>query len=104
MPTAAELPLPALQVLRRLGRDLALARRRRGISTADMAARLFVSRDTLWRLERGDPSVAIGTLASAAFILQLHERMGLWVEPSTDSLGQSLDEARLPKRIRRAGP
>jgi hypothetical protein len=48
--------------------------------------------------------VAIGTLASAAFILQLHERMGLWVEPSSDSLGQSLDEERLPKRIRRAGP
>lgn len=104
MPTAAELPLPALQVLRKLGRDLALARRRRGISTADMAARLFVSRDTLWRLERGDPSVAIGTVASAAFILQLHDRMALWADPAADTLGQQLDEARLPKRIRRAGP
>ena len=54
------LPLPAASALRKLGRDLALARRKRGISTADMAARLFVSRDTLWRLERGDRTVAIG--------------------------------------------
>jgi transcriptional regulator with XRE-family HTH domain len=63
------LPLPAAHALRQLGRDLALARRKRGIATADMAARLFVSRDTLWRLERGDPTVAAGTLATAAFIL-----------------------------------
>jgi len=50
MPTATALPLPAAQARRQLGRDFALARRRRGISTADMAARLLVSRDTLWRL------------------------------------------------------
>jgi hypothetical protein len=31
-----------------LRRDLALARRKRGIAAADMAGRLFISRDTLW--------------------------------------------------------
>jgi hypothetical protein len=41
------MPLPAERALRKLGRDLALARRKRGIATSDMAARLFVSRDTL---------------------------------------------------------
>ena len=54
------MPLPA-HALRKLGRDLALVRRKRGISPSDMAARLFVSRDTLWRLERGDPTIALGT-------------------------------------------
>ena len=34
------MPLPAAHALRKLGRDLALARRKRGISTADMAGRL----------------------------------------------------------------
>ena len=63
------MPLPAVQALRKLGRDLALARRKRAISTSDIASRLFVSRDTLWRLERGDPTVALGTLATAIFIL-----------------------------------
>ena len=101
MPGSASLPLPAAHALRKLGRDLALARRKRGIATADMAARLFVSRDTLWRLERGDPTIALGTLATAAFILQLHDRLGNLAAPATDTLALSLDERRLPQRIRR---
>ena len=81
-----------------------MARRKRGISTADMAQRLFVSRDTLWRLERGDPTVAMGTLATAAFVLQLHDRLANLAAPAADELGLSLDEQRLPKRIRRPKP
>ena len=104
MPPATAIPLPAAHALRKLGRDLALARRKRGISTADMAARLFVSRDTLWRLERGDATVAMGTLATAAFVLQLHDRIANLAAPATDALALSLDEGRLPKRIRRARP
>lgn len=101
MSTSFSLPLPAAHALRKLGRELALARRKRGISTQDMAARLFVSRDTLWRLERGDPTVSCGTLATAAFVLQLHDRLANLATPGTDTLGLSLDEQRLPKRIRR---
>lgn len=66
-----------------------------------MAARLFVSRDTLWRLERGDPTVSSGTLATAAFILQFHDRLANLASPGDDTLGLNLDENRLPKRIRR---
>lgn len=95
------LPLPVTHALRKLGRELALARRKRGISTRDMADRLFVSRDTLWRMERGDPTVAAGTLATAAFVLQLHDRLANLAAPGDDVLGLSLDEQRLPKRIRR---
>ena len=104
MPPATTIPLPAIHALRKLGHDLSLARRKRGISTADMAARLFVSRDTLWRLERGDATVAMGTLATAAFVLQLHDRIANLAAPATDALALSLDERRLPKRIRRAHP
>lgn len=96
----APLPLPAVQVLRKLGKDLSVARRKRGISTLDMANRLFVSRDTLWRMEKGDPSVATGTLATAAFILQLHDRLANLAAPSRDEVGLGLDEERLPERIR----
>lgn len=95
------LPLPAAHALLKLGRDLSLARRKRGYSTADMAARLLVSRDTLWRLERGDPSISMGTVATAAFVLQLHDRLANLAAPATDALALSLDEKRLPKRIRR---
>lgn len=102
MPQVSSIPLPAAHALRKLGRDLALARRKRGISTADMAARLFVSRDTLWRLERGDPAVATGTLSTATFVLQLHDHLANLASPSADALALSLDERRIPKRIRRS--
>lgn len=98
-PTA--LPLPAAHALRKLGREIALARRKRGISTSDMATRLFVSRDTLWRMEKGDPTVSSGTLATALFVLQLHDRLANLASPGTDALALGLEEARLPKRIHR---
>ena len=101
MSQGPSIPLPAAHALRKLGRDFSLARRKRGISTADMAARLFVSRDTLWRLERGDPTVAMGTLSTAAFVLQLHDRLANLATPASDALALSLDERRLPKRIHR---
>ena len=102
MSQVTSMPLPAQHALRKLGRDLALARRKRGISTSDMAARLFISRDTLWRLERGEPTVAVGTLATATFVLQLHDRLANLAAPASDELALSLDERRLPQRIRRA--
>ena len=100
MASSHPLPLPAAAALRKLGRELALARRKRGLSTADMSSRLFVSRDTLWRLERGDPTIAVGTLATATFILQLHDRLADLAAPATDALALSLDEKHLPQRIR----
>jgi transcriptional regulator with XRE-family HTH domain len=101
MKSKSTLPLPATRALQKLGADLALARRKRGLSTSDMATRLFVSRDTLWRLERGDPTVAMGTLATAAFLLQVHTRLADLAAPGSDTVGLALDEERLPKRIHR---
>jgi transcriptional regulator with XRE-family HTH domain len=101
MSKTGSIPLRVAHALRKLGRDLAVARRKRGISTSDMAARLFVSRDTLWRLERGDPTVALGTMATAAFVLNLHDRLANLAAPGSDEVGLSLDERRLPQRIRR---
>ena len=102
MASNKSIPLPVSRALRKLGQDLAVARRKRGISTADMASRLFVSRDTLWRLERGNPTVSSGTLATAAFVLQLHERLASLAAPEKDTLGLALDAQRLPQRIRRS--
>lgn len=101
MPNPTSIPLPAKHALHKLGRDLAIARRKRGISTTDMAERIYVGRPTLWRLEQGDPTVSIGTLAAAAFVLQLHDKLANIASPGTDELALNLDEARLPKSIHR---
>jgi len=79
---------------------MALTCRKRRISTTDLAARLFVSRDTVWRMEKGDPTVSSGTPATALFVLQLHDGPANLASPGTDSLAFGLNEARLPKRIR----
>jgi transcriptional regulator with XRE-family HTH domain len=95
------LPLPVARALKKLGRDMAVARKKRRISSAEMAERLFVSRDTLWRLENGDPTVAVGTLATALFVLQLHDRLLRLAEAGGDVLGLEQEAEKLPKRIRR---
>jgi hypothetical protein len=43
-------------------------------------------------------------LATAAFILKLHDRLADLAAPASDELALSLDERRLPQRIRRPRP
>jgi transcriptional regulator with XRE-family HTH domain len=81
--------------------DLGLARRRRRISTQSMAERLQVSTATLRRLERGDPSLAMGTLAKALLVLNALERFSHLLDTGTDDLGLQLMDQALPKRISR---
>jgi transcriptional regulator with XRE-family HTH domain len=95
------LPLPVRRSLLQLGRDLALARRRRRISTQSMAERLQVSTATLRRLERGDPSLAVGTLAKALLVLNALERFSHLLDTGADDLGLQLMDRALPKRISR---
>jgi len=53
------MPLPVRHALRKLGRDIRDARRRR-IPVAIAAQRASISRATLVKIEKGDPGVAIG--------------------------------------------
>jgi len=93
------LPRAARHALRKLGEDIAMARKKRRISTTSMAQRAFISRGTLHRLERGDPSVSMGVYATVLALLGFAERLGQLADRSEDALGLDLDEARLPKRV-----
>lgn len=65
-----------------------------------MAERAFVSSRTLSRLERGDPKVSLGTYATVLFVLGMTERLAELADPKSDRLGLTLEEERLPKRVR----
>lgn len=93
------LPIPVRRALKKLGSDISVARRRRGIGTALMAERAFTTRPTLSKVENGDPGVSLGVYASVLFVLGMTERLAELVDPAHDPLGQSLEEERLPKRI-----
>jgi len=93
------LPRAARQALIKLGEDIAVARKKRRISTVSMAERAFISRGTLYKLERGDPSVSMGIYATVLAILGLIEGLGNVADRGTDTLGLDIDEDRLPKKV-----
>ena len=99
-----ELPATVRRALAALGSDLSLARRRRRISTASMAERIRASVATLRRMERGDPSVAIGTIAQALMIFGAADRLEQLLATGADELGLQLMDEALPQRIRRKTP
>jgi len=93
------LPRAARQALVKLGEDIAVARKKRRISTVSMAERAFISRGTLYKVERGDPSVSMGIYATVLAILGLVEGLGNIADRSTDTLGLDIDEDRLPQKV-----
>ena len=98
--SASTLPVAARKALAKLGADIAVARKKRRISTVSMAERAFLSRSTLARIEKGDPSVSMGAYLSVLAILGLVRHFGQVADRTNDTLGLDLDEDRLPKRIR----
>lgn len=98
-PAHDALPLPALLALRRLGADIATARKLRGITTTLMAERAMISRNTLARVEKGEPGVALGTYATVLFVLGLANRLGELL--SGDAVTQEQMNKWVPKRVRR---
>jgi transcriptional regulator with XRE-family HTH domain len=96
------LPIPIKRVLGKLGKDIKNARLRRRISTQMMADRAFISRTTLNKVEKGDASVAMGIYATVLFILGLTERLNNLADFQFDSVGRTLEEELLPKRIRQS--
>jgi transcriptional regulator with XRE-family HTH domain len=94
------LPLPVKRAILKLGTDISVARRRRGISHSLMSERAFISPSTLVRAEKGDPGVSIGIYASILFVLGMTDRIAELADPARDPVGQALEEERLPKRIR----
>ena len=94
------LPTAALQDMKMLGSGFKIARIRRRISVRSMAERMDVSPDTVVRLERGDPGIAIGVISKATAVLGLGSRLGVLVEPTRDTVGQALELSRLPKAVR----
>lgn len=98
-------PVAARRVLARLGADIGAARRRRRLPLAIVAERALTTRQTVARIERGDPRVAIGTWASVLFVLGLVDRLGDVADPGRDEVGLAIAAEQLPAvaRLPRSG-
>lgn len=89
-----KLPLPTLKALRKLGKDINDARRRRTMIKL-MAERTGLSRATIGKIEKGDPTTSIGGYASVLFVLGMIDQLRDLVDSAHDVVGQQLEEERL---------
>lgn len=90
------LPPQVQQVLRQLGEDLTIARKRRGESRRIWAERIGVSEPTVDRMERGDPAVAIGIYATALWLMGRAGEISQLASPEFDlgALQANVDAAK----------
>ena len=98
--SSVALPIPVRHALRKLGRDMRDARRRRRIPVAIVAQRASISRTTLVKIEKGDPGVAMGIYATVLFVMGMAERLAEVADARNDAVGLQLEEESLPQRIR----
>ena len=94
------LPIPVITALRKLGQDINHARRRRRITVALMAQRAGLSRSTIGKIEKGDPSASMGAYAAVLFVLGMDKRLSDLVDSMHDLIGRRLEDENLPQRIR----
>jgi transcriptional regulator with XRE-family HTH domain len=91
------MPPVVAALLRELGSNLALARKRRKESLSTWAGRIGVSEPTLARLEAGDPGVAISTLATALWVMGRAQTLPELAAPQLD-LGALESELRVARQ------
>ena len=89
---------PSAKELKALGQRLKDARLRRRFSMETVCARADISRPTLYKVENGDPSVAMGMYVQVLRVLGLVEDLG--VIAKEDVLGRRLQDEALPHRKR----
>jgi transcriptional regulator with XRE-family HTH domain len=92
----------ARKILEQVGEDIKLARLRRRLSAEQVAERAGISRSTLWLIEKGTSSVAMGAYLQVLFVLGLEKN--LLKAANDDVLGRKLQDIgllvkqRAPKR------
>ena len=83
----------AQKILEQFGEHIKLARLRRKLSAEQVAERAGINRTTLWNIERGMPTVAIGAYCQVLLVLGMLE--DLLKVASDDVLGRRLQDADL---------
>lgn len=90
------------KILENMGEQIKLARLRRNLSTELVAERAGISRATLWAVEKGTPTVAIGTYAAVLHALGGMDK-DLELVAQDDEFGRRIQDMNLvtPKRAKR---
>ena len=95
---ATRLPRRLEENMKIVGEQIKLARLRRNLSRAQVAERAMCSELTEARVEKGSPTVAIGTYLRILYALQLEDDILLIAKD--DILGRQLQDIALTNRKR----
>ena len=96
------LPAQATEHIKDLGYRLRLARTRRSMSIAELAAKAGINRNTLNALELGRPGVALGAYVTVLWALGLDKTLEGAAHPDADIHGKTLEASRRPARVRKS--
>jgi transcriptional regulator with XRE-family HTH domain len=83
------------RLLEQLGENLRLARKRRKLTTSQVAERAGISRSTLYHLEKGDANSSLAVLLQVLVALKLENDLSKIA--SDDELGRKLADIQLLK-------
>lgn len=91
------------KILETMGEQIKMARLRRNLAIELVAERAGISRATLWAVEKGSPTVAIGTYAAVLHALGGMDKDFALVAKD-DAFGRRLQDLNLtaPKRAKRS--
>ena len=87
------------KILKTLGEQIKLARLRRDLSTELVAERAGISRSTLWKVESGNPAVAMGIYAAVLHALNQMDK-DLLLVAKDDEMGRMMQDLELLTRRR----
>jgi len=94
MRTKKQILLPKFQILlEQMGENIKLARKRRKLTTLQVAERAGINRSTLYHIEKGNPSVALGAYFNVLRVLGLHE--DFLKLAADDEFGRKLQDLKL---------
>lgn len=93
-------PLEVLQSVKLLGERIRVARLRRHLGMDELAKASGIGRRTLYRIENGEPGVALGSMLTVLWKLGLLDTVRAVADPDGDEHGKILEAARRPQRAR----
>lgn len=97
-PSYAILP-DTREILQTMGMQIKMARLRRDLSVELVAERAGISRASLWKVEKGSPSVAIGIYAAVLHALHNMDK-DLLLIAKDDEFGRTMQDLHLQVRKR----
>jgi transcriptional regulator with XRE-family HTH domain len=78
------------KVFQEIGENIKLARKRRKLTTDQVSERAGIHRATLYRIEKGDPSVAMGLYFNVFKVMNMQDDFGKLA--ADDKFGRKLQD------------